>query len=32
MKRLREIVLGVPGLIAWQMLEHRPVRSVETPA
>jgi len=23
-KRLREVVLGVPALIAWQMLEARP--------
>ena len=32
MKRLREVALGVPALIAWHLLERRPARSLETPA
>ncbi len=32
MKRLREVVLGVPALVAWHLLERRPVRSLGTPA
>ena len=32
MKRLREVALGVPALVAWHLLERRPVRSLETPA
>ncbi len=31
-KRLREVALGVPALVAWHMLERRPVRGWETPA
>jgi putative membrane protein len=32
MKRLREVALGVPGLVAWQLLERRPARGVEKAA
>lgn len=32
MKRLREVALGVPGLVAWHLLERRPARGVEKPA
>jgi len=31
-KRLREVVLGVPALLAWHALERRPARGLETPA
>ncbi len=31
MKRLREVVLGVPALVAWHWLERRPVRSLPSP-
>jgi len=31
-KRLREVALGVPALVAWHLLERRPVRGLEKPA
>ena len=30
-KRLREVVLGVPALLAWHWRERRPPAALETP-